>query len=290
MSINEERLMNQTKIALVVEGGAMRGIFATGVLDAFIEADFNPFEWCIGVSAGSTNLAAYLASMHKRNYRVYTEYSIKPEFVSFKNYLKGGHLMDLDWLWRETIRDMRLDLGKIVNGPSRFLVGVTNAMTGQIEYLEPKMDDLETIIKASSALPIMYRHPIMLDQIPYVDGGVAAPIPIQKAIELGAKIIIVLRSQKKIYRMKAKPLGYERLMLRQYPKLIKTIKNRSQIYNDQIDLLREQHKDIQIVEICPPEAFETSRLTRDIQILEKDYQLGVKEGQLLMKRFLEERV
>ena len=95
---------------LLVEGGAMRGIFTTGVLDGFLEARFNPFDLFIGVSSGAANLAAYLAEMPKRNFRIYTDYSLRPEFISFKRFIRGGHLMDLDWLWEKTIAEIRLDL------------------------------------------------------------------------------------------------------------------------------------------------------------------------------------
>ena len=79
--------MNNNK-ALVVEGGAMRGIFATGVLDAFIQANYQPFNQCYGVSAGATNIAAYLCAQYKRNHAVITDYSCRPEFIDFVRFIK----------------------------------------------------------------------------------------------------------------------------------------------------------------------------------------------------------
>ena len=75
--------------ALVVEGGAMRGIFASGVLDAFIEHDYHPFDFAIGVSAGATNLLAYLASQHGRSHDILTELACRQEFMDPLRFAKG---------------------------------------------------------------------------------------------------------------------------------------------------------------------------------------------------------
>ena len=94
---------------MVVEGGALRGVFSTGLLDGFLEAKFNPFDFYIGVSSGASNIAAYLSEMTGRNRDIYLDYSLRPEFISIARFLRGGHLLDLDWLWDNTIRDIRLD-------------------------------------------------------------------------------------------------------------------------------------------------------------------------------------
>ncbi len=273
---------NETKIALVVEGGAMRGIFSTGVLDAFLEADFNPFEWCIGVSAGATNIASYLAKMPGRNYHIYTKYSLKRQFISVSKFLRGKHFMDLDWLWEETIKDIRLDLDQIEMSPSHYYVGVTNMDTGCIDYIYPRKENLENVIKASSAIPILYRHAIDIDGTPYVDGGVADPIPVCKAVDLGAKTVVVIRSKKKDYRMKTKKAQWLRWIMFHYPKLYQAMLKRGECYNQQVDFCRTKKEGVQIIEICPPDDFQTGRLTRDKAILDADYLKGIEAG----KRFL----
>ncbi len=137
--------------ALVVEGGALRGVFSTGLLDGFLEAKFNPFDLCIGVSSGASNLAAYLAGMIGRNARIYLEYSLRPDFISFSKYFQGGHLLDLDWLWEVTIREIRLDLGSIYSRGKPFIVVMTDVQTGEAIYHPTGAGDLEQVLKASSA-------------------------------------------------------------------------------------------------------------------------------------------
>lgn len=267
------------KSALVVEGGAMRGIFSTGILDAFIENNFKPFDIYLGVSAGATNLASYLAEMHKRNYKVYTDYSIRPDFINFKKFIFGGHLVDLDWLWNITIKELRLDVDKIHNLDKDYLVGVTDTGSGSIVYLKPDRHNLEEILKASSALPIFYRGKVIIEGKQYVDGGLADPIPVMEAYKRGAKTIMVLRSRPYSYRMKPSSNSIlNKLYLRKYPKVIEAINNRSKVYEESIAFLRKPHEGVKIIEVNPPEDFQTKRLTKDIQILEKDYKNGYKIG------------
>ncbi|HQC20035.1 MAG TPA: patatin-like phospholipase family protein [Smithella sp.] len=92
-----------SKKALVVEGGGMRGVFAAGVLNAFGSAGFDPFDMYLGVSAGACNLASHLAGQNDRNFDIIERYSIDGRFINWGRFLRGGHLMDLDWLWEQTI-------------------------------------------------------------------------------------------------------------------------------------------------------------------------------------------
>lgn len=195
------RATNRT--ALIVEGGAMRGIFTTGVLDGFLEASFNPFDLFIGVSSGAGNLAAYLAEMPGRNFKIYTDYSLRPEFMNLKRFLRGGHLMDLDWLWRKTIAEIRLDLETIYARGKPFLVGLTDVETGRAVYHPTSACNLEAVLKASSALPIIYRGFPLIDGRPTMDGGIADPIPVHEALKRGARRIMVVRSRPKGYVKKA---------------------------------------------------------------------------------------
>ena len=116
----------------------MRGIFAAGVLDAFLAKGKTQFDHCIGVSAGAVNLAAYLAGQQGRNHRVITDYSCRPEFINFGKFLRGGHWLDLDWLWGITIREIRLDLAHFAANPVPLTVVTTRVADGQAAYLRAK--------------------------------------------------------------------------------------------------------------------------------------------------------
>ncbi len=261
--------------ALVVEGGALRGVFSTGVLDVFLEERFNPFDFYIGVSSGASNLAAYLAEMIGRNKKIYTDYSLRPEFVNFARLLRGGHLMDLDWLWDATIREIRLDLKTIYAKQKPFIVALTNVQTGEAVYKYTSAEDLENVLKASSAMPLFYRSYPAVDALPMTDGGVTDALPVSKAILLGARRIMVIRSRHGDYVKRHDPFDYFiRWHLRHHPALRKAMTARASRYNESVDLIRRPPDGVRVIEICPPIEFRVSRLCRDRSILEEGYNQG----------------
>jgi len=261
--------------ALVVEGGAMRGVFSTGLLDGFLERGFDPFALGVGVSAGAGNLAAYRARMRGRNLKIYTDYSLRPEFMSFARFIRGGHLMDLDWLWRTTIAEIRLDRKTIYADGRPLVVCLTDVRRGEAVYRETRADDLEPALKASSAMPILYRDFPLIDGRPMADGGLVDPLPVGEAIRRGARRIMVIRSR---------PRGYEKRetllqhilnwRLRRFPLLKKAMGHRVRRYNEAVRLIRRPPPGISVVEICPPDTFRSSRLSRDPRILFEGYEQG----------------
>src|SRR5512136_178349 len=226
--------------ALVVEGGALRGVFSTGLLDGFLEAQFNPFDLFIGVSSGASNLAAYLAGMIGRNRNIYMDYSLRPDFISFPKFLRGGHLLDLDWLWDITIREVRLDLARIYSRAKPFVVVLTDAQTGDARYKLTGARDLEHVLKASSAMPLLYRAYPEVDGRLMTDGGVADSIPVGEAIRRGACRIMVIRSRHRSY-LKRPGLSDHimRWHVRHYPLLQQAMTRRVERYNESVALIRK---------------------------------------------------
>ncbi|MDC3189510.1 patatin family protein [Pseudoalteromonas elyakovii] len=270
--------MNNNK-ALVVEGGAMRGIFATGVLDAFIQANYQPFNQCYGVSAGATNIAAYLCAQYKRNHAVITDYSCRPEFIDFIRFIKGGHLFDLDWLWQETIRDIRLDLDTFEKQASEFYIVTTNIQTGQPEYLKANATLLEQQLKASCALPIAYREFPVINNLQLTDGGVADSIPIRKAYEMGNKEITVILSQPLGYKKKpSKAPWFVKRLYKNTPALAEATLRRAENYNQSIDFITNPPSDCKINIIAPPPNFAVGRTTKSFEKLSAGYEMGLNAG------------
>jgi predicted patatin/cPLA2 family phospholipase len=267
--------MKEVKTALVVEGGAMRGIFASGVLDAFIEQNFNPFNFVIGVSAGSINAAAYITEQKKRNLKLFTTYSLDPKYISWKRFLFGGHLIDLDWIWDVSLSNLPIHVDILFGKPIEYEIGLTSAETGKAFFVQPNAENLSHVMKASCTMPLFYRNYLQVENQVVADGGVSAPIPIERAIEKGAKKIIVVRSLKASYRMKnGKENKWASFLFRKYPALADAICNRPEIYNHSLDLIKNPPAGIEIIDVCPPEEFQTTRFTQDYDILMKDYQIG----------------
>ena len=271
--------MSRQQTALVVEGGAMRGIFAAGVLDAFLAKGKTQFDHCIGVSAGAVNLAAYLAGQQGRNHRVITDYSCRPEFINFGKFLRGGHWLDLDWLWGITIREIRLDLAHFAANPVPLTVVTTRVADGQAAYLRATAAELEQQIKASCSVPLAYRHFVRIGGEAMTDGGVADSIPVRHAYEQGARDITVVLSRPLGYRKRAPRLpALHRYLLRQTPALARASLSRHQSYNDAIDFIRRPPRDCRVRVIVPPPGFRVGRMTTDKDRLEQGYQMGWQAG------------
>ncbi|MCA6718971.1 patatin family protein [Vibrio sp. 1409] len=265
--------------ALIVEGGAMRGVFSCGILDHFLASEFSPFDSFWGVSAGASNLAAYLAKMPGRNLKIYLDYSLRKEFISPSQLLRGGYMMNLDWMWNVTLEELGIDKSALKADSRPFFLGVTRQDNGQAEYHLPDIDDLAETMKASSALPVLYRNGVSLNGIQYVDGGVSDALPVAEAIKRGAKKIMVLRSQPASYQ---KPRGkfsaLTRRMLKETPGLIEPMLTREVRYNQTLALINNPPPGIEIIQVCPPETFKLKRLSRSPAPLRHAYELGIEAG------------
>lgn len=280
--------METMKTALIVEGGGMRGIFAAGVLDAFMEEKYDPFDMYFGVSAGACNLASHLAGQHRRNYRIYTELMVRREFISLKKFLLGGHWMDLDWLWDTLEQVNPLDtagaVSNILKKKKQFLVTVTSADSGLPLYLAPDAENLNVYLKASSALPVLYRNVIEIEGRNVVDGGIGDPIPVIEAYKRGARKIMVIRTREASYRKRSDmETRLSPLFMKNYPALKEAIRYRPVQYNRAVQFLENPPKDVEVVHIAP-ESMDTGRLTRSIKALNADYERGLARGREIALR------
>lgn len=262
--------------ALIVEGGALRGVFSAGVLDGFLREEFDPFDFYLGVSSGASNLAAFLARMPGRNARIYMDHSLRPAFMNPARFLRGGHLLDLDWLWEVTIREMRLDLKRIYGRGKPFFVVMTDVRTGRAVYRETGPGDLEAVLKASSALPFLYRGFPRIDGRAMADGGLTDAVPAAEAISRGARRLVVIRSRTRDY---VKGGGLSQVLmawcLRGCPALARAVARRAERYNGSVSLLRNPPPSVSVAEVNPPASFRVSRLTRDRDLLQEGYQMGL---------------
>ncbi|MBU0996381.1 MAG: patatin family protein [Proteobacteria bacterium] len=258
----------------------MRGIFSCGVLNAFGKAGFDPFDLYIGVSAGACNLASHIAGQNERNLYIFEHYSTTPHFINFLKFLKGGHLIDLDWLWDITIKEYRLDLDTIFSRQNKeFIIVVTSVETGEPVYLKPDKGTLEHYLKVSSALPVFYRENLFVNNDRMTDGGIADSIPVIEAYRRGARDIMVVRSRHTDHISDNTFMTFMgSLALKDCPSLVNAMKNRADAYKKAIQFIHHPPDDVKIMEVIPPKTFETRRLTRNIDILLKDFELGREIG------------
>jgi predicted patatin/cPLA2 family phospholipase len=261
--------------AIVVEGGAMRGIFAAGVLDVFHEQGFHPFDLAIGASAGACNLSSHLAGQHERNRRCYLTQMRRVEFSDARRFARGGHWLDIDYLWDAFDREDPLDVAAAAAHRTRLIVAATDVTTGEPAYLEPDATTLSETLRASSAVPILFRKLVELDGRPFTDGGVAAPIPVEEAYRRGARRILVIRSRPRRHPGPSRlECAFAAAILRKHPGLSRAFLRYREVYARSVAFVEQPPADCQVVHVAPPRAFRTTRTTRDARILEADYTLG----------------
>ena len=272
--------------ALVVEGGGMRGVFAAGILDAFLEASFDPFELYIGVSAGAGVLSNFVARQPGVSYHVFSALATQRRFFDPLRLLRGGHIMDLDWLWqaRQQLRpfDYQTALQRTLNRP--LLAVCTSVDSGEVRYMRPTLSNWANVIKASSALYPFYRGFVDVDGELLTDGSPSDPLPVLAAYNRGARRILVLRSQ---------PAGHSgfgaaeqlyRYSFSRYPVLRRAMGHSRERYEGAEQIIAVPPSDAEIIQIAPAVPLATPQLTRRRESLAHDYHLGHLQGRLASSR------
>lgn len=269
----------KNKRALVIEGGAMRGIFAAGVLDAFLDSDFFDFNFVIGVSAGSTNAIGYLAGNRGRSYKILTDHALRPDFMNFKRYALGGHLCDVNWLWQASRRDIELNVESYIERGVPLYVVTTSVRTGHPCYHKVDLSNLDQVFPASCAIPLVFKDYPAVNGEPMSDGGMGDSIPVLEAYKRGARDITVLRSVPLSYRKEA--LRYPAMLkplFAQHPRLLGAALRRQGKYAKAIRFMENPPADCEVTQIAPPEDFPVARFTRALNKLDTGYQQGLAAG------------
>lgn len=221
---------------LILEGGTFRPIFSSGVMDALLEHDLM-FDYVIGVSAGITDGFSYVSRQRGRNLEVARRFRNDKRYLSPANLLKCRSIFGLDFVF-DTIPNELLpfdwDTFRAYQG--KILVGVTNAETGQCEYLDGKdLDEKCNMLRATCSLPV-YFPPARIGHKIYYDGGISDSIPIRKAIADGNRKNLIVLTQPKGYRKKIKRRDHATAaaLHRKFPAMAEVILNRPKMYNDTV--------------------------------------------------------
>ncbi|PFG58556.1 putative patatin/cPLA2 family phospholipase [Vibrio sp. ES.051] len=264
--------------AIVVEGGAMRGVFASGVLDAFLEQSYKPFDFAIGVSAGASNLIGYLTDYPHRSINIITKLATSKRFFDPARFVKGGDLIDVKWLFEESNRLYPVDENKLFDGIP-FFATTTNVETGKADYYRVTRDNFHHAIEATTALPIAYKRTPCFSGGCYTDGGVADSIPVREAYRRGARDITVVLSQPLSYAKKpVKTTWLMKKLFAEHPKMAEAMLQRADNYNESLEFIRNPPPETHIRVIAPPENFHVQRLTMRMPVLLEGYEMGLIAG------------
>ena len=264
------------KSALVVQGGAMRSVFSAGVLDGFLERRFNPFDFYIGVSAGASNLAAFLSGTPGISLKIFSDFARRPEFINYGRFLRNGHLLDLDWLFEEILAQSLLNFESIYSHARPLYVCITDVVAGRAIYVKSNPENLVQTLKASTALPVLYRDFPAIDGRAMTDGGVSDAIPVARAIALGARKIMILCAHPREHIVKDTLLHrWIRWKIRNYPQLHACMRKRLIQHREARRLISNPPPGVRVIDVCPPHQFSAGRLCRKGEMLHLGYRSGV---------------
>ena len=279
--------MDNKKTALIIEGGGQRGVFSFGITDTFINRNYDPFDIYIGVSNGVAVLCWYLIKETDNNLDKML-YAAKGDYLSYKNIFTGKDILKFHQMYEDGQKMFNPSMEKIRNNlkGKNYIAVVTDAINANAEYYS--FGDSEWMPKmiASGTLPILVKTPSLIDGRRKFDGGIADPIPVEKAYKMGAKKIIVIRTYDKNFRRKLKLENYiGALLSSQYPSLRKALLQHDKTYNRALDFINNPPHDCEIVQLCPPKKLKSKRDTKNIEVLKADYKLGKSVAEEFLNSF-----
>ncbi len=268
------------KTGLVLEGGGMRGVFTSGVLDAFMKHELY-FPYVVAVSAGALNGLSYMSRQPRRARYSNIDLLKKYDYLSLKHLIRRGSIFDPNLLYERFPNEiLPFDYEAYRRNPAVFEMVTTNCLTGRPCYLTEKEDDrrMITIAKASSSLPYVAQM-TFVDGVPMLDGGIVDSIPVVRAIDRGYSPNVVVMTRNRGFRSTEPEFKVPRLFYKEYPRLRVVLSHHVEAYNEQLALLERMEDWGEVVCIRPERPLEVDRMCRDVKKLEALYEEGFQLGE-----------
>lgn len=277
--------INLEGVSLILEGGTYRGIHTAGILDHFLEEEIM-VPYILGISAGAVNVVSYISKQKGRTKRVFIDYRHDKRYIGKRNFLTEKSLFGLDFAYNVVPNELDLfDWDTYFNYEGIAKFGVTNAKTGQVEYMNAlEMDKQCNLLRATCAIPVVFPE-IKINNTPYYDGGLSEPVPIQKAIDDGFDKHIIVLTRPKGYRKKTDTQSKfaMRLLQKKYPKLVEAMAHRAEHYNQAMELCERLEEEGKAFIYRPQQALKS--FEKDVKQLELNYLSGLQLAQARQAEF-----
>lgn len=267
------------RVGLVLEGGAMRGIYTAGVIDTLMKENIL-VDGIIGVSAGALFGMNYKSKQIGRVKRYNENYIKDKNYFGFNSYLKTGNVMNEEFCFHKLINELDpVDFDEFKNNKVEFYVVVTNIENGNAEYIKindlRNKDELE-YLRASGSMPFFSKI-VNINNKKYLDGAIGDSIPLKKMKELGFDKLIVVLTRPKGYKKKKKLFKFGKFYYKDYPLFVKKINERYKNYNNEINYIEKEYKNNNIVVIRPSRLIKIKRIEKNIDKINEMYELGVND-------------
>lgn len=277
---------------LIMEGGAMRGMYTAGIIDVLMENGI-VFDGSIGVSAGACFGINYKSNQIGRSIRYNKKYCNDKRYCSVRSLIKTGDMFGADFCYREIPYELdKFDFETFQNSPMTFYAVATDIETGKAVY--KKIDkcsekDLQWI-RASASMPLVSRV-VEIDGRKFLDGGIADSIPLRAFEKLGYnKNVVILTRPRNYQKKKNSVMPFIKVAFKDYPELVKAMGNRHKMYNKQTKYVYDRESEGDVFVFAPDEPLPIGRIEHDPNALELVYNIGREQANarlLELKRFLE---
>ena len=278
------------KTGLVLEGGGMRGVFTSGVLDAFMKHQLY-FRYVVAVSAGACNGLSYASHQPRRARLSNIDMLVKYDYLSLKHLIRQGCIFDPELLYDRFPNELiPYDYDTYFSNDMTFEMVVTNCLTGRAEYLEEHEGNRQRLLdicRASSCLPYVSKI-IDVDGSLYLDGGIVDSIPVMRAIETGHERNVLVLTRNRGYRKTGRDLKIPPFIYRRYPRLRVVLSRRIKEYNRQLEMVEQMEARGEVLCIRPERPLEVDRIEKDPVKLEALYEEGFRLGDEFCESYLSE--
>ena len=280
LCIQNQETNIKMKRGLVLEGGAMRGLFTSGIIDVMMDAGIEP-DGLIGVSAGAAFGCNYKSRQKGRAIRYNKMFARDKRYCSWQSWLKTGNLFNAEFGYHiipakyDIFDDEAFD-----KNPMEFYVVCTDVETGKPIYkkLEKATPLTYDWIRASASMPLASRV-VELEGKKVLDGGVADSIPLAFFESIGYEHNVVILTQPDGYiKEHNRLMPLMRLGLRKYPQMIEAMDKRHLMYNEEVEYVRQAEREGRCLVIRPQEKLPIGHISHDPEEMQRVYDIGIETG------------
>lgn len=264
-------------VGLVLEGGAMRGMYTAGVLDVFMEAGIRT-DCVVGVSAGALFGVNYLSGQNGRVIRYNKRFNSDRNYLGARPLLREGNIVSTKYAYEDVPHRLDpFDDAAFQKSGVPFYAVVTNVRTGQPEYIRIRsVFDQMDVLRASGSMPFVSRA-VKLGTEKYLDGGISDSVPFAWMAQQGCEKMIVVLTRDASYRKRPSNRAVSAYRMR-YPAIAERLKNRHQDYNDSLELLRQWEDEGKVFVIRPSNPIRIGTIEKDPEKLQQVYELGIRDA------------
>ena len=269
------------KKGLVLEGGAMRGLFTAGIIDVMMEAGVEP-DGLIGVSAGAAFGCNYKSRQPGRAVRYNTRFAKDPRYSGLRSLIKTGDYFNAEFGYHIVPKEYDIfDTEAFEQNRLVFVFVCTDVMTGKAVYHQMDrvtFDELEWL-RASASMPLASKV-VEVGGRKLLDGGVADSIPLAYFERIGYERNVVILTQPEGYVKEPNRLmPLMRLALRKYPKMLEAMENRHLMYNQELEYVRLAEREGRCLVIRPDEKLPIGHISHDPENMRRVYEIGRRKGE-----------